>query len=128
MSFPADVLYSYLSTHVGLSALVGTRIYPVDALEQGAKPYCVYAVISEIRHYSHGGYSNLSEYRIQISCYGDTNASARAVVAQVIAALEAWPSVNPNVQKSFFENDFFIYEPETELHHIPVDFMVGYGT
>ena len=128
MSFPADVLYTYLSTYAGLIALTSTRIYPVDGLEQCAKPYIVYAVISEIRHYCHGGYSNLSEYRVQISCYGDTLASARAVADQVVTAMDAWPAANANVQASFFENDLYIFEENTKLHHIPVDYKVAYGS
>ena len=127
MSFPCNTLYSYLSNYAGLKALVGTRIYPAPAPEQCSKPYCAYMVIDEIRYYSHGGYSNYSEYRIQISCFGETRASAQAVADQVILAMEAWPGANSDIQKSFFEGGFSIYEEITELHHIPCDFIVAYG-
>lgn len=119
-------LYSYLSTYAGLVALVDTRIYPLVGPQKVTAPYCTYQKISPGRMYSHSGFSGLSKPRMQVSCYGSTYAQVKAVAAQVIAAVEAWPGAS-NIQAAFVENELDMYDPETGLYHVPVDFFVQYG-
>lgn len=120
-------LYSQLSTYEGLTALVKTRIYPLVAPQTVQVPFCVYTKISNERQYSHGGFSNLERVRMQVSCYAETYAGTRAVVAQVIAAIAAWPAVNAKVQAALQENEVDFYDDGTQLYHLPVDFFIWYG-
>ena len=125
MSVEAD-LYAYLSTYAGLTELVGTRVYPLVAPQAVKESYCTYQKISPGRKYSHGGFSNLSRPRIQVNCYATTYAQAKAIAVQVIAAVEAWPGAS-NIQAAFVENEIDMYDPDTELYQVPVDFFVYYG-
>lgn len=121
MAFEGN-LRAYLLGYAGLAALVGTRIHGGGAPQGETVPYCVYVKISNVRQYAMGGYAGIQRHRMQISCYGATYDSAKAVAAQVIAALEPWSSTE--VQAAFQEDEEDIHEPETKLHHIPVDFLI----
>lgn len=120
-------LYSHLSTCAGLTALVGTRVYPLMAPQKVTPPYCVYFKVSSVREYSHGGFSGLQRSRIQISCYGKTYPSVKAVAVQVIAAIESWQGVNVSVQSALPEDEIDIYHDESELFHTAIDFFAWYG-
>jgi hypothetical protein len=126
-------LHSHLAAYAGLTALVGTRIYPLKAKSDAATPYCVHQIISDVRQYSHSGFSGLSRYRVQVSCYGeDTEAASgyatvKAVAAQVVAAMEAWHTSNAKVQSCLCEDGPDDYNEATEACHIPLDFIVWYG-
>lgn len=133
MSVETD-LYGHLSTYAGLTPLTGTRIYPMKAPPGTASPYCTYQVVSDLRQYSHAGYSGLSRYRVQVSCFAnDTKAGApgypsvKAVAAQVLAAMEAWHSSNPKVQSCLLDGDHDEFEESVSACHIPLDFIVWYG-
>lgn len=126
MSVETD-LYSRLSTYADLATLVSTRIYPFVAPQSVNKPYCTYQKISSGRMYSHSGYSGLQRPRMQVTCYAETYAQAKAVAAEAIAAIEGWPAANASVQSAFFENEEDFYDEETKLYQIPVDFFVYYG-
>ena len=126
MALESD-LYTRLSGYAGLIALTSTRIYPLQAPEDVASPYCVYMTVSRARQYSHDGYGNLDRCRVQVSCYGTTYASAHAVAAQVTAAMEAWPASNTKVQSCLHDGEQDFFEEETETYHVPIDFIVWYG-
>lgn len=119
-------LYTYLSTYAGLTALVSTRIYPLVAPQKIQEPYCTFQKISSSRQYSHGGYSGLQRPRMQVTCYAPTYEAAKAISVQVIAAVEAWPGA-ANIQATFVENETDLYNPDTELYQVPVDFFCYYG-
>lgn len=120
-----ETLYSYLSGHAGLSALVGNRIYPVVAPQGVTKPYCVCKKVSNARQYAMGGIVAAQRHRFQVSCFGTTYSSAKNVAAQVTAALEAWKAAE--VLAAFAINEIDMYEQDTGLYHIPVDFYI-WGT
>ncbi len=126
MSFRSD-LYSRLSGYSGLAALVADRIYPVKASQTTDTPYCAYQIIDRKRIYSHQGFTGLERYRVQISCVGNDPDAARAVVEQVIAAMEGWPVVNNRVQSCFHDDDFDDFDEETKALMVPVDFLIQYG-
>lgn len=120
-------LYSHLSTFTGLTALVGDRVYPVTAPQTVQAPFCVFFKVSDARIYSHQGFSGLERVRVQISCYAETYLEAKQVAEQVTAAMEAWLAANVKVQASFQENELDMYDSETGLYHVPVDFFIWYG-
>lgn len=126
MSIEED-LYAYMSTYAGLTELVGTRIYPLVAPQNVQKPYCTYQKISTGRQYSHSGYSGLQRPRMQVSCYAETYSQAKAVAAQVVAAVEAWSAANARVQAALQENEQDFYDEETKLYYVPVDIFCYYG-
>ncbi|HBV97778.1 MAG: hypothetical protein JL50_02945 [Peptococcaceae bacterium BICA1-7] len=119
-------LYGYLSGYAGLIALVADRIYPLVAPQDVEKPYCVYMQVSNTRIHSHSGYSGLQRPRMQVSGIAETYPEAKAVADQVTAALEAWPGAD-NVKAAFFQNETDLYEEETGLFIVSVDFFIWHG-
>lgn len=86
MSAPAD-LRTYLLANAGVSALIGTRMYP-NALPQGATlPAVVYYLISSTHVQSLGGITAAGTCRVQLDCYAATRLAADGVSAPIVAAL-----------------------------------------
>lgn len=120
-----EELYSYLSIHTGLSALISTRIYPNGNVPQTPTvPYCVYMQLYSERAYSHDGFSGLEEIDIQISCYATTELQSANVAKQVILALEAWPGANNNVKSAFCRGAKDLYNDQVKLNDRAVDFSI----
>jgi hypothetical protein len=128
MSLKAS-LYTYLSTYAGLTALIGTRIYPSGDVPQGPViPYCVYSRPNSERVYSHQGFSSLTDDNLQINCYSTTTLSVEAIEAQVIAAIEAWPATNGSVQAAFVDNVVGdLYDPQTELQFSAIEISIAHS-
>jgi hypothetical protein len=120
-------LYTYLSTYAGLTALIGTRIYPAAEVPQGLKTYCAYSQLSNDRTYSHQGFSHLEDTDLQINCYAETTLSADAIAAQVTLAIEAWPAANADAQAAFVNTISDLYEPQTDLHFSAVEVSISHS-
>lgn len=101
-------LYATLSAHAGLTALVGTRIYPDAIPENSALPAVVYIRANTVPTYSIGGVLLCEEVRLALSGWSKTRAEAEAVADQVQAALQA--SGNPITDRnSGFDNEVGLY-------------------
>jgi len=86
-----EALYARLSTYAGLIALTSTRIYPMELPQTPTLPAITYYRVNAPTEHVMGETTSSAEratYRIQ--CWGETMTSARAVEAQVIAALDAF--------------------------------------
>ncbi len=127
-----EALYSYLKGYAGLAALVSTRIYPLILPQDSTFPAVTYQRISGPRIHTMGNDPGLAYPRFQVSCWGKTYASAKAVAAQVIAALQnqrntTWGGTGGvMVQASILESDRDLYEPDTQVYHVPVDVTIWF--
>lgn len=105
MSLEAD-LFTSLTHHAGLAALIGARLYP-DAVPQGATlPALVYQRISTPRQHAMGSGCPVvtSRPRLQFTCWATTAAGALSLCEQLRAALQAsgyavtfdneWPTID----------------------------------
>jgi len=88
MGFQAD-LYSAITGHAGLTALVGTRLYPNEAPQDPTLPFIVYYEFATPREQALTGAIAVSKPRIQYSIYDETYAGALAVADELRAALQA---------------------------------------
>jgi len=122
-----EALYDYLSSHVGLSILIGDRVYPEPAPQLGTAPYCGYMRIDNEREYSHQGYSNMEHIDLQINCYAETKLEAIQVANQVTLALESWATVNLSVGSAFQKGLNTEYLAPVSLHCVPVDFTITHS-
>lgn len=131
----SDDLYTQLSGHAGLTALVGKRIYPRRVRQPTPLPYLILVKVSDVPTYSHQGNSNLRRIRQQVSVYADSETSAEAVVAQVRLAMDAWPAANSSVQMCLMLDDYGIVDEEADAGDgsgkppllNPVDFDIFYA-
>jgi hypothetical protein len=121
-------LYARLSGYGGLSALVGTRIYPVRLPQNVALPAVTFQKVTAIRPSNFGVDTGDVRYRIQIDCWasampGET-AGANKVAAQVRAALKRYRG--GNIQDCFLENEQDFYDDSAELYRVILDFVVWF--
>jgi hypothetical protein len=125
-------LYTYLSTHAGLSALIGTRIYPITIAQGAAMPAIAYQLIDDLP--VHSGIADVKVHaaRFQFSCFGGGTSeytSACAVAAQVKSALQDYTGVmggagGVTVQRSFLENSTDLYDETMNRCGRAVDFII----
>lgn len=111
MSIETD-LYSTLSGAAGVTALVSTRIYANLVPENATNPCIDYALIAGTRLHTLIGQNDMERKLIQISCHGNTHASAKAVAEAVLAALQG-----DGYQQSMFD----FYDPDTQTHTVAID-------
>lgn len=121
-----DTLFTYLSGHAGLSALVGDKIYPDKIPQKVESPYIRFFEVNREKIYSHQGYSNSSIYSIQITSYSSTKAGARAIADQVTAAMEAWTTASEQIGHVFQEGENPGWEDSQGQYYVDQDYDVFY--
>jgi len=112
-------LFERLKAQVGT---VSNRVYAGIAPQTVSKPYLTTHKLSPGFTYTHDARSKLAGPRFQVSVFASTYASAKAVEAEVITALESWKT--SLVQGVFVEAAQDLHEPETGLYHIPIDAFI----
>lgn len=101
-------LYALLSSAAGLTALVGTRIYPDAIPEDAVLPAVVYARTSTEPVLSVSGQKFAETARLSVSAWAKTRTAAAAAADQIEAALlAAWqPASN---RSSVFDGEVGLY-------------------
>lgn len=122
MSFEED-LVRYLEANPGVSALVGTRVYPMRLPERVTLPAIRYQSISMTSEVAHTGPSNLRHYRIQLSIHASTYSSAQAVAAALYTAFDGKKSLFGPGTSCFVINDVSDFEDESGqyIRHVDVE-------
>lgn len=125
-----ESLYAYLSGYAGLTALVGTRIYPRLLPDEPTYPAVTYHRISgrNIRTLAPPTVAAV-EARFQFSCWGLAYADARNVASQIEDALQDFTGkmgggVTVLDSNAFTGSDQF--DGRVKVHHVPVDAMILY--
>lgn len=85
-----EALIAKLLADSGLSALAGTRVYPVSRPQGSALPAVTLATVSNVPLYTDQGEAGIAEARVQIDCWGTSYGSVKAVARSVKAALSAF--------------------------------------
>ncbi len=106
----------------GQATNVSNRVYPNVAPSGVDRPYLVYRLVSPGRDYTHAGFSDLSESRFQVSVFADNYGSAKNTAKQVKDGLEGWKT--SEVLATFLAGEMDLYEDDTKIHHIPLDFWI----
>ena len=119
-------LNAYLSSYVGLTALVGDRIYTGQAPQGTVKPYVVHFTISDIPDYTLTGRTKARQVSMQISCFASSLSSAEAVETQVVDALDSWPDANRQIRLAKIESRYDLTEQDTDLFHRAIDTTILY--
>ncbi len=121
-----DALYTRLSGYSALTALVSTRIYPILLPQDCDLPAVAYQKISEISEHAMGIDSTVLQKRFQVSAFAEKYSMAKDVAAQIRAALSRYRATVGGViiQDILFEGEIVLHEPDTDIYHIPLDFIV----
>jgi hypothetical protein len=64
--------------------------------------------------------------RYQISSFAETYVAAKALADAFAVALEAMHATDITNPTAFIENELDLYEPDTFLYHVPLDFFLWY--
>jgi len=125
-----ESLYAYLKAYAGLSALVGSRIYPLILPQPPTLPAVTYFKVSLVNKRTLASPSNvLKQVRVQFSCWADTYSEAKSVAAQVKLALqdfrgEMGGAGGVQVLDGNIINEQDLYETDTGIYHVPVDVLI----
>jgi Protein of unknown function (DUF3168) len=86
-------LYSFLTGTTAISALVGTRVYPLLIPLDATLPAVAYQRISGPFEAAHDGPTGLVRARMQITCVAAPYAAARGVAAAIVTVLLGYRGV-----------------------------------
>ena len=117
-------LGNILLDDVDVAALIGTRYTP-DPLEQGAVlPAATYKKVTGLRHHD----LNFAYPTYQVSAWGETSATARAVAQAIIEAIQRYKGVKDGmtITQASVKNDLDLYDPETGRYTVPIDIQINY--
>lgn len=133
----SEALKDLLNSYSGITALIGTlpnmRYYPLRLPQPPITyPSLTYQIISNDLTYSHQGFSNSTDARVQITIWSQTFKSGEALEL----AFKAQPPTGPNGFKGTqsgvqFDRIFLVpgitnFEPSTQIHQRTIDLMIGY--
>jgi hypothetical protein len=83
-------MYTYLSTHTDVKALVSTRIYPIVIPLEGRLPALAYQVLSDPPLETHQGVIDFHRIGVQFTAQADTYEDAVELSDTLNDAMEAW--------------------------------------
>lgn len=103
-----EALRAILAANSGVTTLTSTRIYwGRRSQSTSVLPAVVLEKVSAPRDYTYTAPSNLIESRVQVDCFGETYASAKAAARAVISALSNYSGTQSGVviQRITIENE-----------------------
>lgn len=120
-----STIYSRLSGFAGLTALVGTRIYPM-ILPQGATyPAVTYQRIATApRDSCMSEDDGIVRANIQVTAWSETFTNAKAIVDQVRAALQRYTVAG--IQGIYVIAEYDLFDDEVLKYGASMDFEVVY--
>lgn len=119
-SLPANI-YTTLSTHAGLIALVSTRIYPITTEYQGTAPFVVYNQVSEQQFniLENTGGGGKRKVLMRFESYAASHLAAFNVAEQVRLAMR-----DATLYKSSYQFSIDRYEDEVKLYSVISEYSV----
>ena len=100
----------------GVTALVDTRVSPVQRAQDESLPCVVLGIVSTVPQNHLNGAPTLDANRVQLDAYAETYADAREVATACRTALEAGGCV--------MDNEFDAFEPDVSEYRITQDWLV----
>jgi hypothetical protein len=107
---------------------VSGRISANAASQDVKTPYLVYQRISSPRGYTHDGPDGSVEARFQFSFCSEILAGAIAAAEELRLVLSGFKGTlgTHEVGHAFIDNEVDLYDPDTEIHQVIVDYLIGY--
>ncbi len=110
-----------------VAALVDDRITPDVLPDHTQYPAITYKRISALMVSAMGADTGLVRARFQFDAWSQSFAEAQATRKAIINRLKRYRGTGTvEIQAIFSENEFDLYEGDTRLHHLVVDFEINY--
>jgi len=124
-----SALYAFLAADAGVTAAVGSNIFPVRAPE-GVTPVLVYHKVSDPSIHSKDGDMNLAHPRFQITAWAGKYADAKAAIKAVRTALQGY--TGPMLQgvavpEIIVENEQDLNDPQSLEYGASLDAIVWHS-
>tara|TARA_R110000868_G_scaffold23387_1_gene94409 strand:- start:9600 stop:9989 length:390 start_codon:yes stop_codon:yes gene_type:complete len=107
----STIIYGLLSTNTGVTNLVSTKIYPIEAPQTIAFPYIVFQAISNMPTNTKSGASTMDKTRIQVTIVAKKQSEIDSIGAAVRSALDFIKTPAP-IQ-------IITYEGEVDMYSYP---------
>ena len=122
----ATAVYAMLTADTTLTTATGTRIYPVVAKQNAARPFIVYTGVSVEPHDTKSGVSTLDIVRVQFDIYADTHASAQDTADTLRTAIDGHTGSHGGryIDGVRYLSESDDYEAETSLYRKSMDFQI----
>jgi len=123
-----EAIYSILSSDASVTALVSTRIYPFFLPQECTLPAITFYRVSTDREYAFMTDPGYATVRISIDILGESASSTMSVAEVVRTALHRYKGTVAGVKiyECHIETENSIYEPETDVYRLIIDFMVSH--
>jgi hypothetical protein len=133
-----EALFARLSGHSGVSALTGTRIYPLVIPQQSydevtRQPCVVYQMNGRGRQVRFAGTGDLVAGSVQVDAYARTYAQAQALAAALrdalmdysgVVILPGSPQRTVTIKKCFLDREFDLMDEEPGLYRVSQEYAV----
>jgi hypothetical protein len=124
-----EALRSYLLAQSGVSSLITDRAYWNMRPQGAALPALVLAVVSPTPFYAMDGYSDLTQTRVQIDCFGVTYAQAKNLARAIRNLLNGKRFTHSSIQfEAFRAGERDLSEAGTteaeRVHRVSLDFQL----
>jgi len=124
---------AYLKAYAGLTALTSTRIYP-DEIPQGVTtlPCVIYFLVSDVKDHYLTAQCTLERPIYQFTVVASTKTSAKAVAAQIKAALNDYTGSmsSVSIQKIELQNEMHSIDTSsdgtTRVFTIDLEYEINY--
>ena len=128
MEFEA-ALQQYLITFPGLTAIVGTRVYPLTMPQNTTYPALTYQRVSERTIQSHQGTSNFAYTRYRFMCWAKTFPAARQLASALKGAIIGYRgAMGARWAGSIrHDNELDNYDEQTKTFSVLSDFIIGHN-
>lgn len=118
-----ELLRKELLKNTEVTALIGTRMYPLALPQEPTLPAVVYTIISSVpaNSYTNTVDSTAEEARVQVDVYGETYKSVHEVAAVIDAAVLGL--TGPDIS-AIRESTQDLYEDDTRFFRVMSDYIV----
>lgn len=119
------MVYTAVHGITGVSNVVSTRIYPIEAPQDASLPYVIYRRVSDVPDYA-GNTEGLRSARIQVDCWAATYGAAQTLGDAARAGLSAYQAASgPRVAGCYIDNAVDITDTRDgkTIHALSIDAM-----
>ena len=123
---PGRIIYGVLSNDADVTALVGSRIYPIEAIQSASVPYVVYQTVVGIEDKVKGRDSVIKNYRMQIDGFAATKSDVSNLMVKIDVALKNYTGSDYvlNVDEIEHESDNLSEITSKNLHRESRDYKL----